>query len=63
MKLKTDNPSLHSWAPMLKKNIDWIDTDNRLTAKNIDKIDGRHKKKILIRWINKIGQKSNFFHR
>jgi hypothetical protein len=30
-----------------KKNIDWIDTDNRLTAENIDQIDGRHKKKNL----------------
>ncbi len=28
-----------------KKNIDWIDTDNRLTAKNIVQIDGHHKKK------------------
>ncbi len=27
-----------------QKNIDWIDTDNRLTAKTIDQIDGRHKK-------------------
>jgi hypothetical protein len=26
----------HRWALMVKKNIDWIDTDNRLTAKNID---------------------------
>jgi hypothetical protein len=26
----------HSWAPLVKKNIDWIDTDNRLLAKNID---------------------------
>jgi hypothetical protein len=41
-------------------NIDWIDTDNRLAAKNID---GRQKKKILNGWINTIGQKSNFLYR
>jgi hypothetical protein len=25
---------IHSWAPMVKKNINGMDTDNRLTAKN-----------------------------
>jgi hypothetical protein len=49
---------------MVKKNISWIDTNNRLTAKNIDHIGGRQKKKkFLSRWIDTIGQNSNFFHR
>ncbi len=30
-----------------QKNIDWIDTDDRLMTKTIDQIDGRHKKKNL----------------
>jgi hypothetical protein len=28
-----------------QKDIDWIDTDNRLTAKNINLIDGHQRKK------------------
>jgi hypothetical protein len=45
------------------KNIDWIDIDNRLTAKNINQIDGRQKKKKLKPMDRYIGQKSIFFHR
>ncbi len=30
-----------------EKNIDWIDTDNRLTKKNIDQVDGLQKKQNL----------------
>jgi hypothetical protein len=40
-----------------KKNIDWIDTDNQLTVKNINKIDGLTKKKILDQWFNFIREK------
>ncbi len=43
-----------------EKNINWIDTDIRLTViKNIDKIDVFRRKKILFRWFDFIGEKKN----
>ncbi len=42
---------------MAKKNIDWIDTDNRWTLKNIDYIDGHQKKKHLKTMIGTNDQK------
>ncbi len=44
-----------------EKNIDQIDTDNRLTVKNIDQINDLQKKKILSRWFDFIDEK--FFFR
>jgi hypothetical protein len=45
---------------MVKKNIDWIDTDDRLTAKTSIRSMVVRRKNILNRWIDTIGQKSIF---
>jgi hypothetical protein len=37
--------TVHKWAPVAKKNLNWIDTNNQLIEKNIDKIDAFQKKK------------------
>jgi hypothetical protein len=53
----------HSWAPMVKKtsigSIPIIDWRQKTSIRSMVVI----RKKILSRWIDKIGQKSNFFHR
>jgi hypothetical protein len=39
--------TVHRWAPR-QKNVDWINADNLLMAKNIEYIDGRQKKKKIL---------------
>jgi hypothetical protein len=58
--LGTHQTQEHRWAPMVKKNIDCIDTDNRLTAKTLIRSMVVRRKNILSRWIDTIGQKSIF---